>query len=132
MYLKRAIVENNYENIKAIFDSLPDISIDYALMEKTSNIVMIKAEFFWDDLGSWTSLERIFTPDENGNIIQGKCITQKTSNCIIYNADTEKTTVATLGINDIVIAVADNIVLVMNKNESQNIKDLVNKYKNMD
>jgi len=129
--LKEALMENNQDKIKEIFNSLPDISIDYALMERSPNIVMVKAEFFWDDLGSWTSLERIFPADKNGNILQGNCITEQTSNTIIYNAENERITVATLGVNNLVIAVAGNTVLVMDKEKAQNIKTLLSKYKNM-
>lgn len=129
--LKEAISKNDHEKIQDIFNSLPDISIDYALMEHTPNIVMVKAEFFWDDLGSWTSLERIFTPDENGNIIQGNCITEETSHCIIYNQNNDNITIATLGIENIVIAVAENTVLVMHKNKAQKIKTLLAKRKDI-
>lgn len=129
--LRDAILENNIEKLREVFKSLPDISIDYALMERSSNIAMVKAEFFWDDLGSWTSLERIFIPDENGNIVQGKWIGIETSNCIIYNAGENEPTVATLGINNIVVAVVGNIILIMNKNESQKLKTLLSKYNEM-
>ncbi|MCX8064543.1 MAG: mannose-1-phosphate guanylyltransferase [Candidatus Hydrogenedentes bacterium] len=130
--MREAMIQNRYDDVKETFNSLPNISIDYALMECSSNIAMVKAEFFWDDLGSWNSLERIFTPDDKGNVIKGEWIGCDTTNCIIYNADKKDLTIATLGIDNIVVAVVENVVLVMNKHNTQKIKNLLSKYYDME
>ena len=64
--------EGIFEPLKDIFETMPDISIDYGLMEKTDNSVVARAKFLWDDIGSWDSFDRIKKKDETNNIIEGK------------------------------------------------------------
>jgi len=127
--MKNAVINNDSEKVEAVFNNLPDISIDYALMEKTNNVVVAEAIFQWDDLGSWTSLERVLPKDENGNILHGNSVCLKSNNSIIYNDDTIPITITTLGIENLVVAVSNGVVLIMNKNEAQNLKQLLEKFK---
>ncbi len=123
--MSEQIRKGNMDKVNLIFQSLPNISIDYALMEQTKNIVMAKGNFQWDDLGSWTSLERVMPRDENGNTIQGTVITLQTKNSIIYNKGSLPMTVVSVGVENIVIAVSHNVVLVMDKKEAPNMKQIL-------
>ena len=107
---------------KDLYESLPNISIDYALMEKAKNVVVAKALFNWDDIGSFDSLERVHQLDENGNISIGINSILETNNSIIFNSTANKSVVATLGLDDIVVIVSDDAVMVCQKNRVQEIK----------
>ncbi len=127
MQMSEGLEKGEGDKVNSIFQDLPNTSIDYALMEKTKNVVMVKANFYWDDLGSWTSLERILPKDDDGNIVKGEAISLHTKHSIIYNGNSDQITVATLGIHDLVVAVSQDIILIMDKKESQNLKQLLEK-----
>ncbi|HOV31871.1 MAG TPA: sugar phosphate nucleotidyltransferase [Candidatus Hydrogenedens sp.] len=132
MEMSEELRKGEEDKVNHIFQTLPNTSIDYALMENTKNVVMVKANFYWDDLGSWTSLERILTKDADGNIVKGKVITLNTNNSIIYNGNSEQITVTTLGIHDLIVAVSRDVILIMDKKESQNLKQLLEKIEEYD
>lgn len=125
LQMSEEIKRNHMDKVYAIFRDLPNISIDYALMERTKNIVMVKGNFNWDDLGSWTSLERVMPKDKNGNVIYGNSISLRTANSILYNDNSLPITIVSAGVEDLVIAVAHNVILVMDKKEAPNLKDVL-------
>jgi mannose-1-phosphate guanylyltransferase/mannose-6-phosphate isomerase len=104
------------------FKKCPADSIDYAVMEKVSNAVVIPVDIGWSDVGSWSALHAIGEQDENNNIIIGdtKCVS--TTNCYV-RAETKLVT--TLGIEDIIIVDTEDALLVANKNNVQGIKEIV-------
>ena len=104
------------------FKKCPADSIDYAVMEKVSNAVVIPVDIGWSDVGSWSALHDIGDQDENKNIIIGdtKCVS--TTNCYV-RAETKLVT--TLGIEDIIIVDTEDALLVANKNQVQGIKEIV-------
>jgi mannose-1-phosphate guanylyltransferase len=108
--------------IGAVFSALPRISIDYAIMEKTSGLRLIPAQFQWDDIGNWASLERALPADGRGNIAQGSHISLDSSGCIVYARDGE---VATFGVSDLVVVHAYGKVLVCPKEKAADLKRLV-------
>lgn len=105
-----------------IYHRLPKISIDYAILEKASTIYTIPVHFEWDDVGSWTSLERIFEKDSKGNIIKGDVSTTHTENSIIY---TENHRAVVIGIKDVIIVSTPDGLLVCHKSQEQQIKDVL-------
>jgi mannose-1-phosphate guanylyltransferase/mannose-6-phosphate isomerase len=104
------------------FKKCPADSIDYAVMEKVSNAVVIPVDIGWSDVGSWSALHDIGNQDENNNILIGdtKCVS--TTNCYV-RAETKLVT--TLGIEDIIIVDTEDALLVANKNQVQGIKEIV-------
>jgi mannose-1-phosphate guanylyltransferase/mannose-1-phosphate guanylyltransferase/mannose-6-phosphate isomerase len=102
--------------------SLSD-SIDYAVMEKTDKAVVIPLNAGWSDLGSWKSLYEFGEKDKSNNVISGDVIHEDTKDCYIRAEDR---LVATLGIRDLVIVDTADALLVANKDQSQNIKSIVN------
>lgn len=104
------------------FSLCDNISIDYAVMEKTTESALIPTDMQWNDLGCWNSVADINPQDSDKNTLVGNVIAQKTTNCFIKS---DERLVATLGLeNHIVIATGDAI-LVANKNQTQDVKSLV-------
>ena len=108
--------------IGVIFATLPRISIDFGIMEKTSGLRLVPAQFAWDDIGSWTALERALPADAQGNIVQGNHVALDSSNCVIY---AQSGTVATFGVSDLVVVEAYGKVLVCSKEKAADLKKLV-------
>ena len=110
------------------FTACPEESIDYAVMENTQDAVVVPMKAGWSDLGPWDSLWEISAKDVNNNSIRGDVIPVNTSNCYVR---TDGQLVATLGIDDLVVVVTKDSVLVANKNEAQNIKEVCNKMREL-
>jgi mannose-1-phosphate guanylyltransferase len=118
-----ALHENIHQVIQNEFHKMPDQSIDYGIMEKAQNIYVIPCMFGWDDVGSWTSLERINDKDENGNVISGNILSLLTKNCIIESNNGKL--VATLGIEDLIVVDTEDVTLICTKDKAQEIKSLL-------
>ena len=107
---------------KQAFDSSPSDSIDCALMEKSSNVVVVPLDAQWNDIGSWSALYDIGAKDNNGNVIQGDVLTEETTGSYI-NANHHM--VVTIGVEDLVIVDTPNATLVASKDKSQDVKKIV-------
>ncbi|MEE4563352.1 mannose-1-phosphate guanylyltransferase [Paenibacillus polymyxa] len=110
------------EVIKSEFTKMPEQSIDYGIMEKVSNIYVIPCVFGWDDVGSWTALERINELDENGNVVKGNTLSLDTKRCII---ESNGKLIATLGIEDLIVVDTEDVTLICSKDKAQEIKLLL-------
>ncbi len=108
------------------FAACPDDSIDYAVMEKTSNAVVMPLDASWSDVGSWSALWEVSEKDEQGNVLQGDVLTEQTHNSFIY---AQHRLTATVGINDVVVVETKDAVLVAHKDRVQDIKGIVNQLK---
>ena len=104
-----------------MFASSPSDSIDYAIMENTSEAAVVPLEAGWSDIGSWETLWDAREKDENENVFQGDVFTVDT-NCSYINA--ESRLVATVGVSDLVIVETKDAVLIANKGDAQNVKKL--------
>ncbi|MDX1598878.1 MAG: mannose-1-phosphate guanylyltransferase/mannose-6-phosphate isomerase [Marinobacter sp.] len=111
---------------KAAFESCPDDSIDYAVMEKTRDAVVVQLDAGWSDVGSWSALWEIQPQDEQGNVCRGDVITEDVSGSYIHS---EGRLIAVLGVSDHVIVETDDVVLVADRNRVQDVKKLVAKVK---
>ena len=113
--------------VQKYFHEMPEQSIDYGIMEKLSDIFMIPCEFGWDDVGSWTALERINESDEDGNIVRGNILSIDTKRCII---ESNGRLIATLGIEDLIVVETDDVTLICQKDRAQEIKNVIKELKN--
>ncbi|WP_135553112.1 mannose-1-phosphate guanylyltransferase [Paenibacillus cymbidii] len=102
-----------------LYCGIPKQSIDYAVIEKAERIYSIPVAFEWDDVGAWTSLERIFAPDEAGNIAQGDVTLLNAADNIVYSED-QRTIV--IGARDLIVVATRHGLLVCDKSEEQKIK----------
>lgn len=117
------VLNENRNNLKAIYPFLPKVSIDYAILEKADSVYTIPVNFLWDDLGVWTSIERVQVSDEDHNVIQGDVTTSSTKNCIVY---TDRKSIL-IGVEDLIIASTEHGLLVCHKSMEQQIKQFTNK-----
>jgi mannose-1-phosphate guanylyltransferase len=97
-------------------------------MEKSDNIALVKASFEWEDLGLYTSLENLFKKDEDGNIVFGKVAKTNTKNCIIISKDG---ICGVYGVENLIIVKTKDAVLVIPKENAQNVRDIVNLLKKL-
>lgn len=109
------------------FTACPDDSIDYAVMEKTSDAVVVPLDAGWSDVGSWSSLWEISEKDENGNVQRGDVVNHDSRNNYVF---AESGLVTTVGIENIVVVQTKDAVLVASKDKVQEVKHIVNHLKN--
>ena len=105
------------------FPQLKSISIDYAVLERASDVCVVEAPFDWDDVGSWQALPRLIGSDAQGNSINGLHVGVSTSNCIIKT--TEDHLVATAGLSDCIIVHTPDVTLVARRDDEDAIRQLV-------
>ncbi len=116
------------EIIREIYEKVPSISIDYGVMEKEKSVYVIKANFGWSDLGTWGSLYENYPKDENDNVVQGNNVfTFDTQRSFISVPDDKL--VVILGLNNLIVAESDGMLLIANKDEEQQIRNIVNMIK---
>jgi len=119
----------NKENIMAFYSIGQPISIDYGVMERSKNVAMIVADFSWDDIGTWTSLERIFDKDARGNVAKGDVLNINNNNCILFSQDG---VILAEGLNDYIIVHTEDATLVLPKARAQDLrrflKEVMEKY----
>jgi mannose-1-phosphate guanylyltransferase len=128
--ISRALSIGDQERIYKIFCSLKDISIDFALMEKAKNVIVIKSDFGWNDIGSWDSLDRTMHHDENGNITVGSPVLIDSHDNIVYNEPgPDKRAVGVVGVEGLAIIVSEDAVLVIPKDRAQDVRKIVEELK---
>jgi mannose-1-phosphate guanylyltransferase len=109
--------------LRRVYPKLEKISVDYALMEKADNIVVARGDFDWDDLGTWTALERHFECDHTGSVARGAVEMVDAKNCVVVGDGSRL--VAAVGVNDLVIVDTKDVTLVCHKNSAQRVRELV-------
>ncbi|WP_174507946.1 mannose-1-phosphate guanylyltransferase/mannose-6-phosphate isomerase [Klebsiella oxytoca] len=109
------------------FNTCPDESVDYAVMEETEDAVVIPLNAGWNDVGSWSALWEVNNKDNNLNALKGEVFIHDSHNCYI---NTDETFVAAIGIENLVIVSTKDAVLVINKSKVQDVKKVVEYLKN--
>lgn len=104
------------------FSDCPSISVDYAVMERAANTAVVVSDFGWSDIGSWKAISELYESDAAGNRISGKAVLVDTTNCFIQSHDR---VVAAVGVKDLVIVDTEDAVLVAHRNQSQDVKQVV-------
>lgn len=111
------------------FEKCEDISIDYAVMEKTQNGAMVSLDANWNDVGSWDAVWEVSEKNQDNNVCIGDVITKKTKNCFIRG---RHKLVCTLGLEDIIVVDTQDALLVASKEHVQEVKDIVSDLKKAD
>ncbi|EGR2182024.1 mannose-1-phosphate guanylyltransferase/mannose-6-phosphate isomerase [Vibrio parahaemolyticus] len=105
-----------------IFNECPSDSIDYAVMEKTQDAVVIPLDAQWSDVGAWSALWDISEKDSAGNVLKGDVIVHNSTNSY-FNA--EQKMIAAVGVDNLVVIETKDAVLVANKDQVQDVKEIV-------
>ena len=111
------------------YEAAEKISIDFAVMERAREVLVVQAPYQWDDVGSWLALERRNAQDADGNTIQARHLGIKTSKCVIVS-DPEHL-IATIGVSDLLIIQDGNATLIADRREEGTVKDIVEALKKM-
>ncbi len=114
---------NLMETIEGEYLKVKKISIDYAVMEKASNVVVAECLFDWDDVGSWTALRNQSSPLGDGNIVKGLHSGINTSNCIIVGDSSHL--IGTIDLEDTIVVHTDDVTLVCRTRSAEKIKELL-------
>ncbi|MFC1816384.1 mannose-1-phosphate guanylyltransferase/mannose-6-phosphate isomerase [Thermodesulfobacteriota bacterium] len=122
----RAIVSGQDSVSKTAYEGLPNISIDYAIMESTDKGVVLPSDFGWSDIGSWKSLYDFLPKDENNNVINGDVIANDTTNCFIMG---HERLIATNHLHNMVVVETPDSVFVSDIDDSRNVKAIVDQLK---
>lgn len=121
--LEEAIgTEKEQETIDRVYPVIPKISVDYGIMERADNVIMLSGDFGWNDVGSWDALDALYAPDENNNVNYGEQIHIDSRNCIVYG---KGKLIATIGLDNVVIVETEDAVLVCDKERAQDVKKIV-------
>lgn len=107
-----------------LYPGFEKISVDYGIMEKADCVFTVPGDFYWDDVGTWRSLERIFGTDPNGNLLTGKVVTVETENTIV---DAGKRLIAVVGVEDLIIVDTDDITFICTKDKADLVRELLDK-----
>lgn len=113
---EKDVVDSEYKDMERI-------SVDYGIMEKLEDILVISGEFDWNDIGNWAAVRDIKDKDENGNVIEGKHVSVDTKNCLILGVEDKM--VATIGIEDLIVVDTEEALLICHKDRVQDVKQIV-------
>ena len=100
------------------FGQSPGVSVDYAMMERTSNAWVVPLDAGWQDVGSWASLAKLSKRDDAGNVVRGDAVVQDTRNTFVHS---DARLVATIGVTGLVIVDTADAVLVADRNAAQDV-----------
>ncbi|OQB37881.1 MAG: Alginate biosynthesis protein AlgA [Candidatus Hydrogenedentes bacterium ADurb.Bin179] len=128
--MAEALKRDDTAIVERIFEAIEGISIDYALMEKSNNVLMVRGEFPWADVGAWNAVDSSGTSDSSGNRTIGDPVVVDCANCIVYNAaGANKMAVGVVGMEDAIVVVTDDAVLVMPQSRAQDVRAVVEELK---
>jgi mannose-1-phosphate guanylyltransferase len=110
-----------------VYPTLKKVSVDYALMEKSTNVVVVPATFDWDDVGAWPAIAKHFKPDSHGNVLRGHAMVEGGTHNIVISTDGHL--VGVVGVSDLVVVHTAEATLVCPKDKAQEIKALLERLK---
>ena len=110
--------------LQSEYAGMEKISVDYAIMEKARDLMVLQTPYKWDDVGSWMALERLHPQDSDGNTVLANHVGIKTGNSIVVS-DNQKKLITTIGVNNLLIVQDGDALLVADKNDEAGVKLLV-------
>jgi mannose-1-phosphate guanylyltransferase len=117
-----ALTKKDKKALLRIFEEIPALSIDYALMEKARGVLVTKGDFGWSDVGAWSSLFDVWPRDAAGNAVRGETVALESGNCLVHNPG--KLT-ALIGVNDLIVVDTGDALLICRRDLDQKVKDVV-------
>lgn len=109
-----------------LFEAVPNLSIDYAVMEKSDRVAMVPGKFDWSDIGSWDAVRDLVKADLNGNRVVGDAIFFDSRDNFVHSSDR---LVATIGVHDLMVVDTPDALLILNPHQAQDVKKVVSRLK---
>jgi len=119
---------NEEKVIEEEYKKVDGISIDFGIMEKSQDIVVLKTDLDWDDIGSFNALEKYYMKDDENNVINGLCSNIDTRNCMIFGSNR---LIATIGVSNLLIVDTEDTLLICDRERDQDIKEMVKQLENV-
>lgn len=113
--------EYNYI-LEKVYSDLPKISVDYGILEKADNVLVISCDFAWDDIGCWTAIGRYSDKDKDGNVFMCEGVIMDTADTYVFSRDKP---VAVLGVTDLIVVNESDSLLICHRSRAQEIKNVV-------
>jgi len=108
--------------LKSTYPLCPSISIDYAVMEKADNVVVLRSDFYWNDVGSWESIREVYPGDAHGNVLVGEHLLVDSTDNTIFSPDRS---VGMIGLSGVVVVDGGDSILVCARDEVQRVREIV-------
>lgn len=108
--------------VARVYARLRNVSIDTGVLEKAGNVLVVPAEVGWHDVGSWSALDELLPPRDDGNVGIGEHVAIDTHRCVVYSPSK---LVATVGVDDLVIVETDDALLVCRKDQAQDVRRVI-------
>jgi mannose-1-phosphate guanylyltransferase len=125
-FISQLLAPGNFDNaLRDRYPRLSRISFDYAIMEKADRVLVVEAAFDWDDIGSWRAVANYLEKDKRGNTANRVLTAVDSSNNIVFDED--GTTIALVGVHDLIVVRTPDALLVCHRHEAERIKELIGK-----
>jgi len=125
-FISQLRAPGNFDKIlREHFGRLPQVSFDYAIMERADRVLVVEASFDWDDIGSWRAVATYFKNDELGNAANCAVTAVDSTNNVIFDED--GTTIALLGVHNLIVVRTGDAILVCHRHQAEKIKNLIGK-----
>jgi len=122
--IKKIVNSRNFnKSLNTLYPKIEKISIDYCIMEKTRNILCVRGDFKWFDIGSWDSLQRVFRKDKNGNVVCGNFAGLSVRDSIIFSEKNHF--IGAIGVSGFIIIQTKDATLICPKDRAQDVRRLV-------
>lgn len=109
-----------------LFTEIPNISVDYAVMEKSKNVAVVACDIGWNDVGSWSAMSNLLDADINGNRLVGEIYTHDSSNCFIQSSGR---IIAAVGVQNLIVIDTPDALLITDNEQAQHVKQVVSQIK---
>lgn len=116
--------EREKETITEIYPKIPKISIDYGIMERADNVIVLEGDFGWNDVGSLDAIETLHQPDADGNVMCAENVLLDAKGCI---GSSKEKLIALIGVENLIVVETEDTVLVCEKSRAQDVKKIVEK-----
>jgi mannose-1-phosphate guanylyltransferase len=121
-----AEASGDWDQLSEAYARIPDISVDYAIMEKAPDVIAVPSDFGWRDIGDWAALWDMMDHDDNGNAFEGRHVYLDTHNSLLLSP---KKLIAAIGVRDLVVVDTDDVLLIMPRERAQEVKTLLDELK---
>jgi mannose-1-phosphate guanylyltransferase len=110
------------EALRGVYEAVDNISIDYAVMERADQVLMLEGDFGWNDVGSWEAVYQLEDKDEKANCLKGPVLALDSQGCLVYSP---QKTVALLGLKDLIVVDTPDALLICPRERAQEVKKIV-------